>query len=113
MSAPAPDGSPFRAGAGGVLVAVRLTPKASCSVIEAPAADADGRPRLKAKVTAVPEKGKANRALVKLLAKSWRLPAGSITVAAGRGDRNKTILVAGEAAALLPALEDWLRRNFR
>lgn len=95
-----------------MLVGVRLTPKASRNAIEGPAADADGRVRLQAKVTTVPEKGKANRALTRLLARSWRLPAGSVTVATGQSDRNKTILVAGEAAALLPRLEDWLRRNF-
>ena len=101
---------PFRAAPDGVRVAVRLTPKASRAGLDGVAVDAAGNAYLRAKVTAVTEKGKANAALINLLAKAWRLPAGDLTIQAGAADRNKTILVAGDATSLLPQLKTWLRQ---
>ncbi len=92
---------------GGVRIAVRLTPNAGRDRIDGVAETGAGL-RLKVRVAAVPEKGKANTALVKLLAKAWRLPAGTISVVAGHKDRNKTILVAGNEDALAAMLENWL-----
>ena len=68
--------------------------------------DADGQVRLAARVRAVPEKGRANDALVKLLAKAWRLPAGSLEVVGGATSRNKVVAVAG-GADLLERLREW------
>lgn len=79
---------------GGCLVSVRLTPKASRARIEGIARDADGRSWLKVSVTAVPENGKANAALIALLAKAWRLPKGSLAVTAGATARRKTLRIA-------------------
>ena len=55
-------------------------------------------------VTAVPENGKANEAVVKLLAKAWKLPKTSLTVVAGATDRNKIVHVAGDPADLMRRL---------
>ncbi len=63
---------------------------------------------LKARVTAAPEGGKANAALIALLAKTWRLPTGAFEITGGRSDRNKVLLVAGDPAALKARLERWL-----
>jgi len=68
----------------------------------------DGGTALRARVTAVPEKGKANAALIKLLAKAWKLPRNSLTVAAGAQDRRKTVHIAGDPEILLPHLQQWL-----
>ncbi len=87
--------SPFRPVAGGVLVAVRLTPKAGRARVGPVVAAADGSAVLKVAVTAAPEKGKANAAMVALLAKSWRLPKSAIAVVRGETDRNKVLRIAG------------------
>ncbi len=63
---------------------------------------------LKARVTAAPEGGKANAALIALLAKAWRVPKGSIEITGGRSDRNKVLHVAGDPADLKARLERWL-----
>jgi len=88
----------------GVLLRVRLTPKASKDAIGRVEADAEGKAWLKVSVTAVPEKGKANAALAKLLAKKLRLPKTGIRLIAGDTSRQKTLLIAGEPEDLLPAL---------
>ena len=67
----------------GVAVAVRLTPKASANRIDGLAPGEDGSTTLRARVTAAPENGKANAALIKLLAKAWKLPKTALTVTAG------------------------------
>lgn len=100
--------SPFSETAEGLRVAVRLTPKASRDQIQGLADEAGGGRVLKVSVTAVPEDGKANAALIKLLAKQWKLPKTSIAIAAGATDRRKTLLISGDAAALRHRLEEWM-----
>ncbi|AWJ88679.1 hypothetical protein Sp245p_02220 [Azospirillum baldaniorum] len=95
---------PFEAVADGVRLALRVTPKASRNAIAGLAATASGGTALKVTVTAVPENGKANEAVVKLLAKAWKLPKTSLTVVAGATDRNKIVHVAGDPADLMRRL---------
>lgn len=78
-----------------VLLAVRAQPGASQNRIVGVVADADGTERLKVQVTAPPEDGKANAAIVKLLAKAMRVPKSACTVTGGQTSRNKTITVSG------------------
>jgi uncharacterized protein YggU (UPF0235/DUF167 family) len=86
---------------------VRLTPRARADRIEGLAADAEGNPVLKAAVTAPPEKGKANAALVALLAKAWRLPKSALAIQAGASGRRKSVTIAGDPQELLKRLTDW------
>ena len=101
--------SPFAAASDGVRVAVRLTPKAARDAVDGLKPTAAGGVELAVKVTAVPEKGKANAALIRLLAKQWRVPASDIDVIIGETDRHKTLRVRGAAAELLARLNAWLQ----
>ena len=49
---------------------------------------------LKVAVAAAPEKGKANRAVVKLLAEALDLPASAVTIAAGETSQDKVAEIA-------------------
>ena len=91
---------PFQICAEGLKVSVRLQPGASRAAIEGPQALADGRVVLRVRVTQPPEGGKANAALVKLLAKSCKVPKTKVEVIAGHGARLKTVLIAGDPAVL-------------
>jgi uncharacterized protein (TIGR00251 family) len=91
----------------GALVAVKLQPKASRAGIDGIGLDAGGSPFLRVRVTAPPEGGKANRALVKLLAKALHMPPSALQVVGGLKDRNKTVAVAG-GAAIHQHVKDWL-----
>lgn len=74
---------------------IRLTPKAAANKIGPMDMDADGAPVLKVYVTALPEDGKANLALINLLAKTWKLPKSAFTIVRGATDRNKVVRVTG------------------
>lgn len=88
--------SPFRATKDGVLVALRVTPKASRERIDGVAIETDGRAVLALRVSAPPDGGRANDAVLRLLARRWRLPRSSMRLVAGHTARRKQLLVAGE-----------------
>ena len=94
---------------GTLTLALKVTPKASQNRIQGLAADAAGGSVLRVAVTAVPEKGKANQAVIKLLAKALGVPKTSLTVISGETDRHKVIGVSGDITALKRHITSWLR----
>jgi uncharacterized protein YggU (UPF0235/DUF167 family) len=60
---------------------------------------------LRVRVSAVPDKGKANASVVALLARALGVPKSAIRVASGETARLKTVAVIGDGAALVEALE--------
>jgi uncharacterized protein len=93
--APAPEG---------LRIFIRLQPRARRAAIEGIVTEADGRVALKVAVTAPPEDGKANAALVALLGKAWKLPKSAFEIVGGATDRRKTLLLRGDSASLLAAI---------
>jgi uncharacterized protein len=88
----------------GVIVTVKLTPKAGRAAIDGIAeepAPEGRRAVLKVRVSEPPEGGKANTALLALLAKAWRVPKTSLTIISGDTHRLKRVHVAGPAQRLL------------
>ena len=79
---------------------VRLTPGAAANRIDGVRQEADGTARLKVSVTAAAEDGKANAALIALLAKRWKLPKSAITITAGTTDRRKLLFIEADAEHL-------------
>lgn len=90
---------------GGVELSVFCQPKAARSALIGMHGGA-----LKAKVKAPPVEGRANRALLDLLAEAIGVPRGRVALVSGEQSRNKRIRVDGvdaesALAALLGALE--------
>ncbi|MEQ9490190.1 MAG: DUF167 family protein [Alphaproteobacteria bacterium] len=92
-----------------VAVSLKVAPKASQNRIQGLAADAAGGTVLRVAVTAAPEKGKANQAVIRLLAKALAVPKTSLTVISGETDRHKVIGFSGDTTALKHQIESWLR----
>lgn len=90
--------------AGGIELFVRLTPKSARDALEGAEVAADGRCHLKARVRAVPEDGKANAALLRLVGKELGVPTSAVTLAFGATARLKTLHVAGDPGSLEAAL---------
>lgn len=107
MSAAGNGGSICAIGAGAVRVRVRLTPKSAADAVEGVAETADG-PALAVRVRAVPEKGKANAALVSVFAAWLGVAKSSVAVAAGGKSRCKTLAVAGDGRRLAAAIAERL-----
>jgi uncharacterized protein YggU (UPF0235/DUF167 family) len=103
MSCSPADG-PLARHANGVSLAVQLRPGARMNAIEGLAHLGDGRRALKVLVTEQPERGRANRALIELLAKRWHLPRGTISILSGARDHRKVLLIEGESDTLLAEL---------
>ena len=86
---------PYRLDAGRMILHVRLTPKGGRDALEGVETGADGKTYLKARVSAVPEDGKANAALVALVAKKAGVPKSAVSIVSGETSRLKTLELAG------------------
>ena len=81
-------------------MSLRVTPKAATDRIGAVGVDAAGKEFVRVSVRAVPDKGKANEAVIKLLAKHLGVAKSALSVVSGATDRTKTIAIEGDPQAL-------------
>jgi uncharacterized protein YggU (UPF0235/DUF167 family) len=96
---------PWTVTGGGLELAVRLTPKGGRDAVEGAERLSDGRAVLKARVRAAPMEGEANAALVRLVAKTLKVPARNVALVAGATGRVKRLAVAGDGPTLAALLE--------
>ena len=89
----------------GVTVELRAQPRARRTALEC----AGGA--LTVQVTAPAEDGKANAAVIELLAETWRLPKSAFAVMRGGTSRDKVLSIAGEPALLAARIMDWARES--
>ena len=79
----------------GNFLRVRVIPKASRNEVTGLHVASDGAMSLGVKVTAVPDKGLANAAVIKTLAKAMLVSKSTFSLVKGQTDRNKTFQIAG------------------
>lgn len=103
------DRLPFAAAHTGLRLAVRVTPHAASDRIIGLVPDGHGSWYLKAAVAAPPSDGKANAALVQLLARQLGLRPSDLAIARGTASRSKVVTVLGDAVALTIRLTEGLR----
>ena len=90
-------------------LAVRVTPNSSADRVEDWAMDDAGRTYLKVRVRAVPEKGKANKAVEVVLAKALGLPKSAVRVVTGETSRIKGVDIDTEpGSAAARQIEEWM-----
>src|SRR5436305_7771236 len=95
---------PWRASSEGISVVLRVTPRGGRDDIDGIETLSDGRSVLKVRVRAIADGGEANRAVTELLAKALHVPKARIRLLSGATSRLKQIAIAGDPAALGPAL---------
>ena len=83
----------------GLTFAVRIVPRASRSEF---AGEQSGA--LRVRVAAAPIEGAANQELIKLLAKSFKLPRNAVQIISGSTSKNKIVRVQGADATRLQQL---------
>ncbi len=99
---------PFSVARDGLRVSIKVQPGARRTAVDGVVEIAGGEMALKVRVTAPPEGGKANAAVIALLAREWGLPKAAIELVAGAGGRRKRLRVTGDPVALKARLESWL-----
>ena len=88
----------------GVVLKVRLTPKSSRDEI-AGVETFGGEAVLRVRVRALPEAGRANEAIERLVARWLKVPPSFVSVAQGNKSRVKQILIEGDADTLARLVE--------
>jgi len=99
---------PFSVGPDGLTLHIRLTPKGGRNAIDGVETLSDGKSVLKARVSAVPEDGKANIALIKLIAETFACPVSTIAIVSGATARIKTLRIKGDSQKLMLKLQECL-----
>ena len=96
---------PYSVEPDGVRLAVRLTPGAKGDSVDGAETDAAGKTWLRIRLAAPPVDGKANAALIKLLANRWRLPKSAFAIASGATARSKILSLRGDPTQLRSLIE--------
>lgn len=84
----------FESAANGFYIRIKLTPNASSCGFGELFTYADGMVYLKAGVTTAPEKGKANKELIKMLAKALEISKQNIELVSGAATHYKKFFIA-------------------
>jgi uncharacterized protein (TIGR00251 family) len=79
-----------------IRLTVRLTPNGGRDAVEGFESDAGGDRYLKVRVRAVPENGKANKALTELIAKWFGVPKSAVSFISGETSRKKILRIEGD-----------------
>ena len=90
---------PWRPAKGGLVLTVRVSPKASRDGIDGLNQTSQG-PAVQVRVRAVPADGEANAAVAAAVAKWLGVPGSTVAVARGHKSRVKTLEIDGELGAL-------------
>lgn len=89
----------------GITIELKVQPRARRTMLQL------SENALKAFVTAPPEDGRANEAVIELIAGEWRLPKSSIAILKGTSSRLKTLALTGDASALDARIAAWMKRS--
>lgn len=111
---PSPEARPpafVAAGRDGLEAWLKVTPAAPADAVLGLVAEADGRLRLRLGVTAAADRGRANAAVLALLAKEWSLPKSRMAIGRGAADRRKTVTVQGDPGVLAAHIGAWAARR--
>lgn len=88
-----------------IRLSVRLTPNGGRDAVNGTETGADGDVYLKVRVTAVPEDGKANKALIAFISKALHLPKSTVAILSGHTARKKILRIEGDPEDLSKRLK--------
>jgi uncharacterized protein YggU (UPF0235/DUF167 family) len=97
--------SPVTPVAGGVRLRLKVQPRARRNRVDGLVTDADGNQALKIAVTAAPESGAANDAVIALLAKELHLAKSALVLCRGAALDHQA-----HRRSLLAATSEWIRK---
>ncbi len=95
----------------GIVLRVRLTPNAAAAAVKGIFVDEKGMAYLKISVISVPEKGHANRELIKFLSTKLKVAKSELELVSGEISHYKKILITGDRQNVLRQMEIWVKEN--
>ncbi len=99
--------SPLRQTPHGLFLHIRASPKSGRNEISGAVTSAKGDVALVVKITAIPDKGQANEAVVKTLAKAMGVSKSSFRLVSGQTSRDKVF----ELTANISTVQDFCARE--
>ena len=96
---------PWQASSDHLRLSVRLTTNGGRDAIDGVETGSEGECYLKARVSVAPEKGKANKALIALIAKSIGIPKSALSLVSGDTARKKILRIEGDPEDLMKRLD--------
>lgn len=96
---------PFKLFDDHIRLAIRLTPNGGRDGVDGVELNGNGEAHLKVRVSDVPEKGKANKALIAVLAKRLGIAKSAITLVSGDTARQKILRIDGDPEDLQEKLK--------
>lgn len=96
---------PWQASSDHLRLSVRLTPNGGRDAIDGVETGSEDECYLKARVSVAPEKGKANKALIALIAKSIGIPKSALSLVSGDTARKKILRIEGDPEDLMKRLD--------
>lgn len=88
----------------GIILRIRISPNSSSCSVKGIFISADREEFLKVDVVSVPEKGKANKELIKFLAKKLGIAKSNLDIVFGELDRYKRVLIKEDVREKLLSL---------
>lgn len=85
-------------------LACKVTPRSGCDSVTGLLVSGDGSKEVAVRVTAPPDKGKANKAVCRLIARELDLPKSAVSVHRGDTSHHKLLEVALDDAVL----DEWV-----
>lgn len=96
----------------GLLIFVRVSAGAKQTQIKEYVKESSTKGFLKIMLQTLPEKGEANKALIKLLAQEWHIPQKNIKIIQGTTSKSKTLLIHKETRLMDTYLLQWYEKKF-
>ena len=84
----------------GLLLRVRVTPRSQRDEVAGVHYAADGSAALSVRVRAIPQDGNGNKAVIETVAAALDVAKSTISIRSGTANRNKVLLIGGNAAQL-------------
>lgn len=103
-----PRKSPSQTVKNGVLLHIKTIPNAKTTKLQGLVEDEKGMIYAKIRVATPPEDGKANKALIRFLAKGLGVTATDFSIEKGETSRTKTLLIQGNSEAIACTIQNWL-----
>lgn len=98
---------PLKEKDGKTYLTIKVTPRGSANKIQSLEKDLFGDLIIKVMVTAIPDKGEANQAVIELLSKQLKVAKSSISIIAGQTARIKVLTIATSASQIWQRLQQF------